>query len=53
MMRDVLAQADPALFQPRAIAELFERQARTGNQLHRIFSLTVFELWRREYHVTV
>jgi asparagine synthase (glutamine-hydrolysing) len=53
MMRDVLAQADPALFQPQAITDLFDRQARTGNQLYRLFALTMFELWRREYQVSV
>lgn len=53
MMRDVLSQADPALFQPAAIADLFDRQARSGNQLPRLFALTIFELWRREYQVSV
>jgi asparagine synthase (glutamine-hydrolysing) len=50
-MREVLGSADPAIFHPAAIADLFAKQERNGNQLHRIFALTVFELWRREYRV--
>jgi asparagine synthase (glutamine-hydrolysing) len=50
-MREVLGAADPDLFRPAGIADLFARQERTGNQLHRLFALTVFELWRREYRV--
>lgn len=53
MMRNVLAEADPHLFRPAAIADLFAKQERGGNQMHRIYALTVFELWRREYGVTV
>ncbi|MFL6245834.1 MAG: asparagine synthase (glutamine-hydrolyzing) [Thermoanaerobaculia bacterium] len=53
MMRDVLAQADPRLFRPAAIADLFARQGKTGNQLHRIYALTVFEMWRREYDIAI
>jgi asparagine synthase (glutamine-hydrolysing) len=51
MMRDVLGSADRAIFKPEAIADLFAKQERHGNQLHRLFALTVFELWRREYRV--
>jgi asparagine synthase (glutamine-hydrolysing) len=53
MMREVLGAADPDLFHQKAIAELFVRQEQTGNQLHRLYALTVFELWRREYGVTL
>jgi asparagine synthase (glutamine-hydrolysing) len=51
MMRDVLSQADPAIFRQKAIADLFERQERTRNQIHRIYTLVFFELWRREYQI--
>jgi asparagine synthase (glutamine-hydrolysing) len=51
MMREVLGAADPAIFRPAGIADLFARQERSGNQLHRLYALTVFELWRREYRV--
>jgi asparagine synthase (glutamine-hydrolysing) len=53
MMRAVLAEADPAVFRQSAISDLFDRQARSGNQLARLYALTVFELWKREYRVTV
>jgi asparagine synthase (glutamine-hydrolysing) len=53
MMRDVLAEADPRIFRPAAIADLFLRQTRSGNQLPRLYALTMFELWRREYGVSV
>ena len=52
-MREVLAGADPALFHPAAIADLFARQEKTGNQLHRLYALAVFELWRREYRISL
>ncbi len=51
MMREVLGAADPVIFRQAGIAELFARQERNGSQLHRLFALTVFELWRREYRV--
>jgi asparagine synthase (glutamine-hydrolysing) len=53
MMREVLAAADPTLFRATAIADLFARQERGGNQLHRLYALTVFELWRREYNISL
>jgi asparagine synthase (glutamine-hydrolysing) len=53
MMRAVLAEADREVFRPAAISDLFDRQARSGNQLARLYALTVFELWKREYRVTV
>ncbi len=53
MMRSVLAEADPAIFNPKGIAALFDGDPQHGNQLHRIYALTVFELWRREYQVTL
>jgi asparagine synthase (glutamine-hydrolysing) len=53
MMRSVLLEADPRIFRREAIVSLFERQEQTHNQLHRLFALTVFEMWRREYDVSV
>ena len=41
------------LFRPEAITDLFARQEKSGNQLPRIYALTVFEMWRREYGVEV
>ena len=52
-MREVLSDAHPKLFRAAGIARLFDRQAKHGNQLNRLYALTVFELWRREYRVDV
>jgi asparagine synthase (glutamine-hydrolysing) len=53
MMRSVLAEADPAIFDRKALAALFNHHSRIGNFSQRIYALTVFELWRREYGVTL
>ncbi len=50
-MREVLAEADPRIFRPAVIEELFAGHARWGNQVHRLFMLTMFELWRRHYGI--
>jgi asparagine synthase (glutamine-hydrolysing) len=50
-MRDVLSQSDPHLFRPEAIAEIFAGHERWNNQVHRLFALTMFELWRRHYGI--
>jgi asparagine synthase (glutamine-hydrolysing) len=52
-MRTVLGEADPNIFHPAAIARLFALQEQNGSQLHRLYALTVFEMWRREYGVTL
>ncbi|HKR66330.1 MAG TPA: asparagine synthase-related protein, partial [Thermoanaerobaculia bacterium] len=49
MMRSVLAEADPRLFRREAVHALFDG----GNHLQRLYALTVFEMWRREYRVTL
>jgi asparagine synthase (glutamine-hydrolysing) len=53
MIHEVLANADPSIFRQDAIADLFAKQARSGNQLPRLYALTVFELWRREYQIAL
>lgn len=50
-MEDVLRQADPRVFDPAVIAELFAGQRRGRANTSRIFALTMFELWRREYAI--
>ncbi|HYC60596.1 MAG TPA: asparagine synthase (glutamine-hydrolyzing) [Thermoanaerobaculia bacterium] len=50
-MRGVLAEADRDIFNRDAIARLFD--GNMGNYSHRIYALTVFELWRREYNITL
>jgi asparagine synthase (glutamine-hydrolysing) len=52
-LRDVLQSADPAIFRREAIDDLFAGHAKWGNQAHRLFALAIFELWRREYGITL
>lgn len=51
--RDVLRQADPALFQRKTLENLFVQQHRGRRHTQRLFALTMFELWRREYRVAL
>ena len=53
MMRDVLLSADPLLFNRAVIERLIRQQERGLVNAHRLFALTLFELWRREYHVAL
>jgi len=48
-MREVLAEADPALFDRDTIQGLIAGQEMGLVNSHRIFALVIFELWRREY----
>jgi asparagine synthase (glutamine-hydrolysing) len=48
-MRDVLLQSDGSFFDQRAIRSLISGQELGLVNSHRLFSLTIFELWRREY----
>ena len=48
-MREVLAESDPSLFDRSTISSLIKGQERGLANTHRIFALTLFELWRREY----
>jgi asparagine synthase (glutamine-hydrolysing) len=52
-IQDVLAEADSGLFNHAAIQALLESQRRGLVNTHRLFALTVFELWRRHYGVSV
>jgi asparagine synthase (glutamine-hydrolysing) len=49
----VLADADPRLFDRSVVRSLLEGQRRGWDNAKRLFALTVFELWRREYDVRV
>ena len=53
MFESVLAEADPALFDRRAIEQLIAAQRKGLANTNRLFALTLFELWRREYAVTL
>jgi asparagine synthase (glutamine-hydrolysing) len=52
-VESVLAEADPRLFDRGAIAALVAGQRSGYANTARLFALTVFELWRREYRVAV
>ena len=41
------------IFDCRAVRELFKGQARGYNNGERLFALVIFELWRREYSITI
>ena len=50
-MRSVLLAADQHLFDQSSIAALITAEEKGLVNSHRIYSLTMFELWRREYRV--
>ncbi len=50
-MAEVLSECDPGLFDRNVVARLLEQQRRGLANMQRLFSLTIFELWRREYRV--
>jgi asparagine synthase (glutamine-hydrolysing) len=47
----VLNEADPGLFSRDAVSNLIKAQRRGLANEQRLFALTMFELWRREYKV--
>jgi asparagine synthase (glutamine-hydrolysing) len=49
----VLREADPGLFDRAVIQELLAGQRRGLANTARLFALTFFELWRREYRVAL
>ena len=49
----VLREADPQLFDQRIIQSLITRQHLGYANTARLFALTMFELWRREYRISV
>jgi asparagine synthase (glutamine-hydrolysing) len=51
-VEEVLREADATLFDPRVITGLLEGQRRGYRNAERLFALTIFELWRREYRIT-
>lgn len=52
-VEEVLREADPAIFARPAIDRLIADQRRGRVNMHRLFALTIFELWRREYGATL
>lgn len=51
--RDILLDSRDALFNPAAVRGLLDGQRRGRNNGERLFSLVLFELWRREYRATL
>ena len=50
-MEDVLTR-DDTIFDRQAVKQLFMGQRAGFSNMHRLFALTAFELWRREYRVS-
>jgi asparagine synthase (glutamine-hydrolysing) len=52
-IREVLSQADSSLFQPAYIATLLSAERQGLATSARLFAISMFELWRREYQVSL
>jgi len=52
-IEEVLAEADSNIFDRRNIHALIRGQKRGYNNAERLFALTMFELWRREYRISL
>lgn len=50
---DVLMEADPAIFDKKRIVQLLQGQRLGLANGSRLFAITMFELWRREYRVVL
>jgi asparagine synthase (glutamine-hydrolysing) len=50
---DILSEADTNLFNPDTLARLIQCQLLGFSNTSRLFALTMFELWRREYKVSL
>ena len=48
----VLSEADPGLFDRKAVSRLLDRKGIGFSNESRLFGLTMFELWRRHYAVS-
>jgi asparagine synthase (glutamine-hydrolysing) len=52
-IESILRDADPALFDRKVMDDLIAGQRRGLSNTQRLYALTMFELWRRTYAVTV
>jgi asparagine synthase (glutamine-hydrolysing) len=50
-MCDILLDSDPGFFDQRAISQLVSLQRKGFSNVHRLYALTMLELWRREYKI--
>jgi len=48
----VLTSSEAVLFEPRVVRQLLAGQRTGFSNMHRLFALTMIELWRREYRVS-
>src|SRR5690606_18717246 len=51
--QQILDDVDPTIFDRRAVHRLMRNQARGYRNGNRIFALLMFELWRRQYGMTL
>ena len=52
-VEEILRGIDVRFLNPDAVANVIERQRRGASNMKRIFSLCMFELWRRAYNVNL
>ncbi|HKW01858.1 MAG TPA: asparagine synthase (glutamine-hydrolyzing) [Vicinamibacterales bacterium] len=52
-LKEVLASADPRLFNRAVVDEIIAEQAGGRANSQRLFALAIFELWRREYRIAL
>jgi hypothetical protein len=50
-MCEILLEAEPGLLDRKAISNLVSLQRKGLSNVHRLYSLTMLELWRSEYKV--
>jgi asparagine synthase (glutamine-hydrolysing) len=51
--REILLRSDNTLFNRKLVSKLLEGQAKGLANGERLFALVMFELWRREYGVSI
>lgn len=51
--REVLLGTDSSLFDHKVVRKLLDGQSRGRANSERLFSLVMFELWRREYNISI
>lgn len=52
-MREILSEADKNIFDVKMIEALIKSQKYGFNNMERLYALTMFELWRREYKINL
>ena len=52
-MTEVLMGADPIIFDKKVITSLIKGQRWGVSNTNCLFALTMFELWRREYKISL